>query len=417
MKHIMRHISKLTLLLGVFALGTGCRGLPAPLPPSERALDVFAGVADVLILRGDGSLWAAGNNQSGQLGVGHSAQRGIAGGDVPALSRVYDDEGAPFLGARFAAFGENHAVILREDGTLWGAGDSSFGELGLRGGRLLLFTRLNAGGVPVSGARAVAAGSNSTFFIDGEDSLWAAGFNFYGELGVGNRDTQFSFTRVEGLSGTVRALASGTRHTALLKEDGALWVAGYNVNGQLGLGDTEDRTVFTEARGAPSGIVAVAAGNHHTVILTDDGSVWAAGSNFWGQLGLPGGGDHPAFTRLTGADGGPLTNVREIAARGDMTLLLMADGSLFLTGNYADPQTMSDIALGVAGSPIRPTFAPLAPPRRAARSFGEVERVILGNNSIYVIDSNGRLWAAGSNRYGQLGFDAAMSSVLRIVEH
>ena len=414
----MKNKARFAVVVLVFAALIGCRSQSAVDVPSERILDVFAGASDVFILWEDRTLWGAGFNHAGQLGLGQIPQRGIMRDDasgVPVSGRIYDDTGAPFSGVRYAAIGESHSVILREDGTLWGAGASASGELGLEGESLLVFTRLKADGVPLSGVSAAAAGSNSTFFICTDNSLWAAGFNHYGELGLGNQDTQFSFTRVESAGRNIRAIVSGMRHTVLLKENGTLWVSGYNFKGQLGLGDTADRASFTEVRDAGSGITAVAAGNYHTVILRNDGSVWAAGSNFWGQLGLPDSGSHHTFTRLTDTNGRPLTGIQTIAARGDMTLLLTSDGSLLLTGNYTDPQSMMDIAASDTEPALRTAFAPLLPEQGA--NFGSVQRVTLGSRSIHVIDSNGRLWAAGSNRHGQLKQDAdiTISSVLRPV--
>ena len=413
---------KLTsLLLVIFVAGSGCRTEPATVDTAERFQGVFAGAADVFIIREDNSLWGAGSNHAGQLGLGQATRRELladgAQGGEPFSGRIYDDTGAPFSGVRYIAAGEGHSVILRNDGSLWGAGDSSFGELGLDGGSLSTFTRLSADGAPISGVSAVSAGNNSSFFISGDNSLWAAGFNNSGELGLGNQDIQFSFTRVESAGLNVRAIASGMRHTVLLMNDGTVWVAGNNLNGQLGLGDTEDRAYFTELRDAGSGIIAVAAGNYHTVILGNDGSVWAAGSNFWGQLGQPDPGNSLTLTRLNDANGNPITNVRQIAARGDMTLLLTAAGSLLLAGNYTDPQAMQDMVLGDTVPAASPAFAPLPVEQGAAANLGEIQKIALGYTSIYVIDSNGRLWAAGSNRYGQLmlAFDTEISPALTLV--
>ncbi|MCL2373873.1 MAG: hypothetical protein FWC65_01350 [Treponema sp.] len=411
-------MATLAVLFVVFALASGCRTQPT-LDSSERVVDVFAGVADVFFLRADDTLWATGYNHEGQLGVGHITQRGIIpAGETPSLARIYGDAGEPFSGARFVAAGENHAVILRNDGSIWGAGDSSRGELGMQGGQHLVFVRLNMAGAPPSGATAIAAGNNSTFFISTDNSLWAAGFNHFGELGLGNRDAQFSFAQVERAGNNASGVASGMHHTALLKTDGTLWVAGHNFNGQLGLGDTDDRTSFTEVASVGANVIAVAAGNNHTVILKGDGSVWAAGSNFWGQIGFDDNSDRHTFTRLADSSGRPLTGIREIAARGDMTLILAANGSLLLTGNYADPMAMLEMAFAEGRlSSLRTTFAPLVPEQQAGRNFAQVQRIVLGNNSIHVIDSNGRLWAAGSNRHGQLGlgFDTEISPVLRLV--
>ncbi|MCL2602260.1 MAG: hypothetical protein FWD91_05545, partial [Treponema sp.] len=390
----------------------------ATVNPAEKVLAVFAGAANVFIVRANGSILAAGDNHAGQLGSASNTSQGAAEQDRrAAFTAVYGDTNAPFTDAVAVAAGESHAVIMRQDGSLWGAGSSAFGELGRQGGNLAAFTRLSAAGTPISNATAVAAGNNSTFFIDTDNRLWASGSNRYGELGLENHSVHFSFMEVESAGSGVVAIASGLRHTALLKDDGTLWVSGSNFEGQLGLGDTDDRASFTLVSDIGSDIIAIAAGNHHTVILKDDGSVWGAGSNFWGQLGVADSGGELAFTRLHDANGNPLADISRIAARGDLTALVTANDTIFLTGNYFDPQSMLDITASGKSPDIRHAFAPLLTERRKGLDFGEIQSIAMGHTSVYIIDSNGRLWAAGSNRYGQLalGFTTDISLVLRAI--
>jgi len=412
----MKNISKLILFLSVISiLGMGCKSQASTIDPGS-VRDVFAGAAGVFILREDNTLWGAGYNRSDQFGLLDTAAD-------HRITRINDENGLPVSGVKYAAAGESHTVILKEDGTLWGAGDSSFGELGLGGGRLRVFTQLRTGGSSIKGVKAVAAGNNSTFFIDNNGSLWTSGFNYYGELGLGNQSQQSSFTIVGSAGQNIKAVTAGIRHTALLKDDGTLWTAGYNFNGQLGLGDTEDRNIFVEAKSAGNGITAVAAGNYHTIILKSDGSVWAAGSNYWGQLGFPGENDEPAFVRMLDKNGNSLADIREIAARGNITVLLKADGSLLLAGNYMDTEGASPPPLDAAAAEEnskqaeRSGFTPLVPEQGSQAAFAGVKKVVLGYNSIYVIATDGRLWAAGSNRYGQLSLDpdTETTSVLKLI--
>ena len=432
----MKKTAELTFLLIIFVMAAGCKSTPSDTDSSEKVRDIFAGTASAFILRGDNTLWGAGYNRSGQLGLGQATPGEILQGgtqgdgtgpssEEPQIACINNDTGTPFTGIKSVVAGENHTVILKDDGTVWGAGDSSDGELGQDGGQLLVFTQLKADGNPLSGVKAVAAGNNSTFYISGDDSLWTAGYNYYGELGLGNRDKQSSFKKVESAGQNVKTLAAGIRHTALLKEDGTLWTAGYNYNGQLGLGagasgDPEDQNSFTEVKSVGSGITAVAAGNYHTVILKSDGSVWGAGSNYWGQLGFPDTDNRLTFTQLNDEKGNPLTGVKEIAARGDITVILRSDGSLLLAGNYSESQAVYEQDTDAEENDakqndVKSKFVSLAPDKGSASSFGTVKKIVLGNKSVYVIDSNDRLWAAGSNRYGQLhlGFDTESSSTLK----
>jgi hypothetical protein len=80
------------------------------------------------------------------------------------------------------------------------------------------------------------------------------------------------------------AITAGTYHSAALKQDGSLWAWGYNYYGQLGNGTT-DGTNRPIRAGLDNNWVVVEAGSYHTVGLNSDGSLWAWGYNYYGQLG------------------------------------------------------------------------------------------------------------------------------------
>ena len=88
-------------------------------------------------------------------------------------------------------------------------------------------------------------------------------------------------------------------HSLILKNDGTLWGTGYNKNGQLGLGDTTDRTTFTQVTTNANDIKSIYCGENHTLILKNDGTLWGCGLNTSGQLGLGDGNNRTTFTQIT----------------------------------------------------------------------------------------------------------------------
>ena len=68
-----------------------------------------------------------------------------------------------------------------------------------------------------------------------------------------------------------------------MKQDGGVWAAGRNSNGQLRDGSRTARSIFVVVMS--SGAVGVAAVGYHSMVLKRDGSVWATGWNEYGQLG------------------------------------------------------------------------------------------------------------------------------------
>ena len=80
------------------------------------------------------------------------------------------------------------------------------------------------------------------------------------------------------------AVSSGGNHTLAIKRDGTLWAWGWNWFGQLGLDDTTDVHVPTRV-GGKNDWVAVRGGFQHTLGLQKGGTLWAWGSNNYGELG------------------------------------------------------------------------------------------------------------------------------------
>ena len=103
---------------------------------------------------------------------------------------------------------------------------------------------------------------------------------------------------VNGKQGNVQPkIVGGYNHFVALKANGTVWTWGYNANGELGLGDNQNRTEPTQVKAEITledgttkeeeitDAIDVAAGANHTLILRKDGTVWATGYNNKGQLG------------------------------------------------------------------------------------------------------------------------------------
>ena len=90
-----------------------------------------------------------------------------------------------------------------------------------------------------------------------------------------------------------------SEHSLILKNDCTLWGCGYNKYGQLGLGDTTNRTTFTQVTTNADNIKEIYCGGFHTLILKNDGTLWSAGNNDYGQLGLGDTSYRYTFTEIT----------------------------------------------------------------------------------------------------------------------
>ena len=135
---------------------------------------------------------------------------------------------------------------------------------------------------------AIAAGDQHSLFLKSDGSLWAMGYNAFGQLGDGTFSVNFPYygtNRPEQIvPGGVTAITAGSEHSLFVKSDGSLWGMGWNTEGELGDGTSNGNTNKPEQI-VSNGVVAIAAGCWHSLFLKSDGSLWGMGYNYYGGLG------------------------------------------------------------------------------------------------------------------------------------
>jgi alpha-tubulin suppressor-like RCC1 family protein len=135
---------------------------------------------------------------------------------------------------------------------------------------------------------AVAEGDRSTFALKNDGTVWAWGANSNGQLGDGTTVDRHSPSQIPGFTGVV-AISAGFQYTMALKNDGTVWTWGANWYGQLGDGTTTDRYApvqVLDEGGAPLvDVVSISAGDGVSIVIKNDGTVWAWGANSSGQVG------------------------------------------------------------------------------------------------------------------------------------
>lgn len=152
----------------------------------------------------------------------------------------------------------------------------------------------------------------SMYVLTSDGKVYAAGYNGYGQLGVGDTTNRREFVRLEyfvtaGLT-PVNIFCSVDRYNYydrlyVLCSNGALYACGYNGNGELGVGDTSNRSTPTLISGSISNITKVVAAAYYTFLLTTTGTLYATGYNNWGTLGLGDTTTRSAFTLVSSMTG------------------------------------------------------------------------------------------------------------------
>ena len=253
----------------------------------------------------------------------------------------------------------------------------------------------------------VALGVDHIVVLDENGEVWTAGCNQYGALGIDENAGKYWYgTQIETLrkvtvgdgSVKIRAVAAGQYHTILIDENGGVWTAGYNSDGQLGrsknVNSGTPNTVFKKAEGLDNvKIVGASGGTAHTVLLDESGNVWTAGSNGYGELGRETNGKSSSVFGKADLQGA--TAAKFIAA-GGTTIVIDTDGNVRTSGINGHGQLGRDTGSESSDSKLLAVTDGIdgAEIIAAATGAGAYHSVLL--------DKNGVIRTCGSNQCGQL---------------
>ena len=294
---------------------------------------VYCGYCHTIILKNDGTLWGCGANSSGQLGLGDTNYRNI----FTEITTNAND-------IKSVCCGRDCTFILKNDGTLWSCGDNTYGQLGLGdGGNRTTFTQVTTN---TNDIKEIYCGAFYALILKNDGTLWGSGKNDYGEMGLESISGTATFTQITTNTDDIKQVYCGASHNFILKNDDTLWSCGYNGNGNLGLGDTSYRTTFTQVTTNVDNIKSICCGCHFTLVLKNDGTLWGCGTNSYGQLGLGDSNNRTIFTQVTtNAD-----DVKSVYCGWNHTLILKNDDTLWSCGYNAYSQ------LGLGDTTNRTTF-------------------------------------------------------------
>ncbi|WP_438446949.1 stalk domain-containing protein [Gorillibacterium sp. sgz5001074] len=290
-------------------------------PPQVTPNGWFAIGSDGIAVKSDGTVWAWGGNQSGQLGNGEGG-KDAAPSWVPTQVKGLSEVSA-------VASGQGFSLALKKDGTVWAWGSNSSGIIGdgtqteySAGKHEVIHNEDRYLPVQVKGVTdvaAIAADWTKCYAVKKDGTLWAWGGLYYKKSDgtYGNYRTPIQLKGFDGIisvslgwgnmialkkDGTVWTLSSGkatpidgiTDMTQIaaggaysygLKQDGTVWQWGSNGIGKVDGQDTSDHSALRQLEGI-SDVASLKASAGGPLMLKRDGTVWASGRNNGGQLGI-----------------------------------------------------------------------------------------------------------------------------------
>ncbi len=262
--------------------------VPVKVKGLDKVVAVAAGHTHCIAARADGTVWTWGLNDRGQLGNGSTVKQSA----VPVQVKSPDGKGV--LGNVIAvAAGVGHCLALQKDGAVLAWGENVVGQLG-DGTLTDRFLPVKVGGI--KDAVSVGAGYYHSLVACKDGSLWGWGYNVFGQLGDGTRVDRHRPVRAKnpdgkGFIADAARATGGSLHTLIIKKDGTLWACGSNHFGQLGDGKPTGRKVLpvqvkgSHGKDVLKDVVDIGAGSVHSVAVTKDGTVYCWGDNYRGQIG------------------------------------------------------------------------------------------------------------------------------------
>jgi alpha-tubulin suppressor-like RCC1 family protein len=215
-----------------------------------------------VVLKNDGSVWACGKNDNGQLGDGTQESR---------MTFVQMQKLADIVAIDA---NEDLTLALKNDGTVWVCGE--YAPSGSwTSTRNVTVPEMVAG---LSNIKAISVGSWHFLALDGSGNVWGWGNNINGQLSSSASVNQATPVKMTGLT-DVRGISAGYQNSMFLKNDGTVWALGWNNQGVQGTGQKGTNAKTPVQVSTLSGMVDVDAGNEATIALKNDGTIWVWGYN------------------------------------------------------------------------------------------------------------------------------------------
>ncbi len=343
-------------------------------------VDINCGGNHVIAIKADGTVWAWGFNDKGQLGINVNP-------DTSVPLQIGTENNWVSMGC-----GVNQTYVIKADGTLWACGSNQNGALGL-GTSVPTFPTLTMVGNNHNW-RNISGGNNHVAAIQYDGTLWTWGTNDVGQLGVGTLTVLQNLAPVQiGSATSWISVETGDNSVLGLQNNGKLFAWGFNGAGQLGDGTSQNQNAPVQI-GATIKWIGMSIGQTgnsnltHSLGVSSDGKLFAWGSNVFGQLGIgtPDSNPHPTPLLISS-----MTNLVNVECGFGTSYSIAANGALFSWGNNSTGQIGNGNTNNEA-SPVQASVVPLG-----------WSKVAAGDTYTAALKSDGNIWTMGNNDFGQLG--------------
>ncbi|MGL4987547.1 MAG: Ig-like domain-containing protein, partial [Treponemataceae bacterium] len=273
------------------------------------------------------NLFSWGLNWDGQLGLGTTSAREPSPNHIKSFTERID----------VIASGQFHSLTLTRTGKVYTWGRNESGQIGNGSTGETESSPYHVASITEK-IIAIGSGDNHNLAVTVDGKVYAWGLNRDGQIGNGSsgiNEKEPLPQLIDSIAELVIAVEAGIAHSLALTRDGKVYAWGSNTNGQIGNGRSGGH-VTTPWHVAPitEKIIAISAGDNHSLAVTAKGEVYIWGSNTFGQIGN-------GFTSSTVSTPEKLTTISDvisISGGGGHTLALTRDGKVYAWGSNSDGQ-------------------------------------------------------------------------------
>ncbi|XP_031661403.1 RCC1 and BTB domain-containing protein 1 isoform X3 [Oncorhynchus kisutch] len=181
-----------------------------------------------------------------------------------------------------------HILLATEEGELFAWGHNGYSQLGNGTTNQGVAPVLVSASLLNKRVTEVACGSHHSLALTNTGEVYAWGYNNCGQVGSGSTANQPTPRRVSNClqNKVVVSITCGQTSSLAVVENGEVYGWGYNGNGQLGLGNNGNQLTPCRLVGLQGlCVLQIVSGYAHSLALTDEGLLYAWGTNTYGQLG------------------------------------------------------------------------------------------------------------------------------------
>jgi alpha-tubulin suppressor-like RCC1 family protein len=352
----------------------------------ENVKDVWASEISTMILTLDNKLYYAGDNDYQFIATGS---------DDPVLTFMPIDmtglENKDFNTLKKVAMGYGTSYILFEDGDVFGIGRYGTGQFSLgtvdKSARTSTFIKISIPGKKIID---IEAGNVHLYALTEDKGLYVTGYNYYGQLGIGNRTDVYTFQLVRS---NVRAIGCSGAAGHYIGEDGFLYGAGWGYHACLGNGYQDGAHINYKKVNNLSNLTNFYCTADMNIIVQDaNGKLYAGGFNSYNMLSIPN-------------SNGPVRNYTEVTS---YLPCAVEDIEELYMGLYITSITTKDNKYYVCGTNLFGIVGFLYSNYRSFTKLPrkDIKQIEIGNENygVFMLTNNNDLYSVGYDYDGELGF-------------